>query len=188
MREPRAKVYENMSLLTLDHRSRADRCRPSFFGAFHALTIDDGGGRAGLSLGLLATLHIKGVVDILQCAVVGPQVEIVVDRALRSDIVTCRGRTARDSSPSTWVTPSNQETTLESQMTHKIQYLFGRTTKPNLRISASRKESGIRRSSVRSAWHQQGGTALLRRVFSPWLSRSRRPFSWRRRKASLYWA
>jgi hypothetical protein len=44
-----------------------------FFGALDALTIDDGGGRAGLPLGLLATLHIKCVVDILQCAVVGPQ-------------------------------------------------------------------------------------------------------------------
>lgn len=52
------------------------------FRALDALTIDDGGGRAGLPLGLLSTLHIKCVVNILQCAVVGPQVEIVVDRAL----------------------------------------------------------------------------------------------------------
>ena len=71
-------------------RKTRDRQDSRFFGAFHALTIDDGGGRAGLPLGLLATLHIKGVVDILQCAVVGPQVEIVVDRALRRQVLRDR--------------------------------------------------------------------------------------------------
>jgi hypothetical protein len=34
------------------HRSRADRCGPPFFCAFHALTVDDGRGRTGF-------LHFK---------------------------------------------------------------------------------------------------------------------------------
>src|SRR4029077_357939 len=65
------------------HHSHADRCKPPFFSAFHALAIDDGGGGAGLSSALLPTFHIKRVVDAIQRAVVAPQVEIIKKRAAR---------------------------------------------------------------------------------------------------------
>jgi hypothetical protein len=53
-----------------------------FFCAFHALAVDDSGGGAGLSPDLFAALHIKHVMDILQRAVIGPKIEIIVERAL----------------------------------------------------------------------------------------------------------
>src|SRR5260370_14684949 len=72
--------------LPISHRSRADQCTPPFFRAFHALAVDDGGGRTGLPLRAFATLLIKRVVDSLQCAVLGPQIEVVVDRAFRPHV------------------------------------------------------------------------------------------------------
>ena len=52
-----------------------------FFCAFHALAVDDSGSGAGRSSGLFAALHIKRMMDILQRAVVGPKIEIIVERA-----------------------------------------------------------------------------------------------------------
>ena len=43
------------------------------FGAFHALAVDDSGGRACFALPLLTTLLVECVVDTIQCAIVGPQ-------------------------------------------------------------------------------------------------------------------
>ena len=68
------------------HRTRADQCTPPFFCAFHALAVDDGGGRTGLPLRSFATLLVKRVVDSFQCAVIGPQIEVVVDRAFRRQV------------------------------------------------------------------------------------------------------
>src|SRR5262249_41741266 len=68
------------------HRSAADRWRPPFFGPFHALAVDDGGARTGLSLLAFATFLIERVVDTIQGAVVSPQIEVVVDRALRRQV------------------------------------------------------------------------------------------------------
>src|SRR5882762_5939790 len=67
-------------LSSCPHHSHADRCRPPFFGAFHALTIDDGSARAGFALVLLAALHIKRVMDAIERAVPAPQIEIVEQR------------------------------------------------------------------------------------------------------------
>ena len=53
-----------------------------FFGAFHALAVDDGSGGTGFPLRLFATPLIKRMVDPCQCAVIGPQIEVVVKRAL----------------------------------------------------------------------------------------------------------
>jgi hypothetical protein len=69
------------------HRSPVGRYSAPFFCAFHALAVDDGGGGAGLSPELFAALHIKRMMDILQRAVVSPQVEIIVERALRRKIL-----------------------------------------------------------------------------------------------------
>ena len=52
-----------------------------FFCAFHALAVDDSGGGAGLSSDLFAALYIKRMMDILQRAVGGPKIEIIVSNA-----------------------------------------------------------------------------------------------------------
>src|SRR6478735_3612850 len=57
-----------------------------FFCAFHALAVDDGGGRTGLPLLSIATLLVKRVVNSFQCAVIGPQIEVVIDRAFRRQV------------------------------------------------------------------------------------------------------
>ena len=103
MKQQAQRIYENAPLPAVDFFAGIPRVRSSTgprtgsagridadpppepvegFGALDALTIDDGGGGAGLSLGLLATLHVKCVVDILQRAVIGPQIEISVRSVL----------------------------------------------------------------------------------------------------------
>src|SRR5258706_7544349 len=59
---------------------------PPFFGAFHALAVDDGCGLTGFPLRSFATLLIQRVVDSFQRAVIGPQIEVVVDRAFRRQV------------------------------------------------------------------------------------------------------
>src|SRR6266436_8101672 len=56
------------------------------FGAFHALAVDDGCGWTGFPLRSFATLLIQRVVDSFQCAVICPQIEVVVDRAFRRQV------------------------------------------------------------------------------------------------------
>src|SRR5260370_20159844 len=56
------------------------------FRAFHALAVDDGDGRTGFALRSFATLLIQRVVDSFQCAVICPQIEVVVDRAFRRQV------------------------------------------------------------------------------------------------------
>src|SRR5580700_2191133 len=60
------------------------------FRAFHALAVDDGGGRTGFPLRLFATPVIKRVVDPPQRAVIGPQIEVAVDRAFRRQVLRYR--------------------------------------------------------------------------------------------------
>src|SRR3984893_6310535 len=52
------------------------------FRALDALAIDDAGGWAGLALHRLSAFHVKRVVNVLQRAVVIPQIEIIEERAL----------------------------------------------------------------------------------------------------------
>src|SRR5260370_13658991 len=82
--------------LPISHRTRADQCTPPFFRAFHALAVDDGGRRTGFPLRSFATLLIKRVVDSFQCAVICPQIEVVIDRALQRQVFLARAlRTPR---------------------------------------------------------------------------------------------
>jgi hypothetical protein len=53
-----------------------------FFCAFLALAVDGGRGRTGFPPLSFARLFIERVMDSLQRAVIGPQIEVVVDRAL----------------------------------------------------------------------------------------------------------
>ena len=52
-----------------------------FFGALHALTIDDAGGGAGFSFRLLAAFDVECVMNAIQRAIAVPPDEVVVDRA-----------------------------------------------------------------------------------------------------------
>ena len=63
---------------------------PPFFRALDALTVDDGGARAGFSVGQLPTLDIERVMDAIERAVPSPQVKIVVHRATRRQILRDR--------------------------------------------------------------------------------------------------
>ena len=54
------------------------------------LAIDDGGGGTGLSFALLAALHIQGMMDAIERAVVAPQVEIIEKRAAWRQILRDR--------------------------------------------------------------------------------------------------
>ncbi len=81
MQQQSLDVDENVSLLALDllsspkdclRRTQVDRCAPPFFGAFHALTVDNAGGRAGLAAGLLATRFVKRAVHTIQGAIIDP--------------------------------------------------------------------------------------------------------------------
>src|SRR4029450_13848717 len=62
-------------------------CRPPFFGAFHALAIDDGSSRARFAFGLLAARDIERMVDAIGSAVATPQYKIVMYRALRRKVL-----------------------------------------------------------------------------------------------------
>src|SRR5271167_4917496 len=61
-----------------------------FFRAFHALAVDDSGARTGFPLLSFATLFIERVVDPFQRAVICPQIEVVVDRASRRQVLRDR--------------------------------------------------------------------------------------------------
>ena len=61
--------------------------RAPFFGAFHALTIDDAGGGAGVSFRLLAAFHVQCVMNAIQHAVALPPNEVIMDCAARRKIL-----------------------------------------------------------------------------------------------------
>src|SRR5712671_3811806 len=58
-----------------------------FFGAFHALAIDNGGGGAGFSFRLLAAGDVERVMNAIQHTVAVPPDEIVVNRAVRRKVL-----------------------------------------------------------------------------------------------------
>src|SRR5580700_3481269 len=58
-----------------------------FFRALNALAVDDRGGRAGLARGGLAALRIKHIVDAIERAVPAPQIEIIVERRARRQVL-----------------------------------------------------------------------------------------------------
>ncbi len=57
------------------------------FGAFHALAIDDGGCGTGLSFRLLAAGNVERVVNAIQHTIAVPPDEVVVDRAVRREVL-----------------------------------------------------------------------------------------------------
>src|SRR5208282_2208764 len=58
-----------------------------FFCAFHALAVDDGDGGAGLAFGLLATLLVQRVMDVIQRTINAPIAKVTIDSAARRQIL-----------------------------------------------------------------------------------------------------
>ena len=90
---------ENVPLLALDLLARIVpmriNARPPFYRAFHALAVDDRGGRTHFPLLSFATLFIERVVDSFQRAVIRPQIEVVVDRASAAGLSGSRATDSR---------------------------------------------------------------------------------------------
>ena len=76
-----------MPLISLPASNPCGSMQPPFFRALHALAVDDAGGGAGLTFGLLAAFDVERVVDLLQRAVVAPQTKVFVHRAARRQIL-----------------------------------------------------------------------------------------------------
>ena len=60
---------------------------PPLFRALDALAVDDGGGLARFAGGLLATARVKRIMDAVERAVPAPQIEIIVDRRARRQVL-----------------------------------------------------------------------------------------------------
>src|SRR5882672_1017788 len=65
-------IWRFLPLTFCPHHSHADRCKPPFFGAFHALAIDNGGGGAGFSFRLLAACDVERVMNAIQHTIALP--------------------------------------------------------------------------------------------------------------------
>src|SRR5262249_2106377 len=90
------RTWRFLPLIFCPHHSHADRCRPPFFGAFHALAVDDGSARARFAFGLLAARDIECMVDAIESAVATPKYKIVMYRALwRKVLGQCAPLTTR---------------------------------------------------------------------------------------------
>ena len=76
-----------MSLLALDQFACIESVRinvcPPFFGALHALAIDDAGGGTGLSFRLIAAFNLERLMNAIQRAVAMPPNEVFMHRAAR---------------------------------------------------------------------------------------------------------
>ena len=88
------RINEDMPLLAFDLLaciiSHAGRCNGPFFRRLDALTVKDRGGRAGLPTRLLAALHIERFVKAIERAVIAPQIEIIMERRARRQILRNR--------------------------------------------------------------------------------------------------
>src|SRR3954449_1531323 len=80
-------------------RSPAGRLRAPLFRALDALAVDDGRRRTSFAPGLLTTLDVKRMMKALHRSVVVPQIEIVVDRAARGQVLRDRPPLATRAEP-----------------------------------------------------------------------------------------
>src|SRR5712671_6015254 len=91
MEQQTQRIYQYMALLALDLFARIIAMRidasPPFFGAFHALAIDNGGGGAGFSFRLFAAYDVERVMNAIQHTIALPPNEVVVDRAVRRKVL-----------------------------------------------------------------------------------------------------
>lgn len=76
-------VWRFLPLFLSPRPSRSGRRNVPFFAAFHALTVDDAGCRTGFTPHRLAALHMERVMDAIERALPGPQIEIIEQRAAR---------------------------------------------------------------------------------------------------------
>src|SRR5262249_36989167 len=81
------RMWRLRPLIFLPASKPCGRARPPFLRALGTLAVDDRRGRACLPSRLLAYRHIKRVMNALQRAIPGPQVEIGPYRALRRQVL-----------------------------------------------------------------------------------------------------
>jgi hypothetical protein len=81
------RICRFLPSISLPASNPCESMRAPFFGAFHALTIDDAGGGAGVSFCLLAAFHVECVMNAIQHAVALPPNEVVMDCAARWKIL-----------------------------------------------------------------------------------------------------
>src|SRR5260370_40240488 len=81
------RICRFLPLISLPASNPCESMRTPLFGAFHALTIDDAGGGAGVSFRLLAAFHVECVMNAIQHAVALPPNEVVMDCAARRKIL-----------------------------------------------------------------------------------------------------
>ena len=78
-------IDKNMPLLAFNQfapvKADAGQSAPPFFGAFHALTIDDAGGGTGFRSAFSRHCTIERVMNAIQRAVITPRSKIIVHRA-----------------------------------------------------------------------------------------------------------
>ena len=79
-----------MPLIFLPPSKPAGSMRRPFFSAFDALAVDDGRGRTGRAIRLLAASHIKRVVQPVERAVVLPAAKVEVDGAAGRQVLRDR--------------------------------------------------------------------------------------------------
>lgn len=60
---------------------------PPFFGALHALAVDDGGGGRGFALGVLATFDVERVMNAVEDAAPAPIAKVAIHCAFRRKIL-----------------------------------------------------------------------------------------------------
>ena len=81
------RICRFLPLICLPASKPCGSMRPPFFGALHALAIDDAGGGACFSFRLLAAFDVERVMNAIEHAVAVPPNEIVVHRAARRKIL-----------------------------------------------------------------------------------------------------
>src|ERR1035441_4310751 len=87
MQQQSYRIDKDLPLLAFDLLARIVAVRidpgPPFFSALYTLAVDHTGCGAGFSTGLLAALHVECVMDFVECAVIVPAIQILMQRALR---------------------------------------------------------------------------------------------------------
>src|SRR5438445_2827704 len=81
------RICRFLPLISLPASNPCGSMLAPLFGAFHALTIDDAGGGAGVAFRLLAAFHVECVINAIQHAVALPPNEVVMDCAARRKIL-----------------------------------------------------------------------------------------------------
>src|SRR5258705_10480266 len=88
----RREYAASCPLSSFPRRSPADRSKPPFFSAFHALAIDNGGGGTGPPANPFSAFYIKVPLAEMERAILTPTVEQIEQRAQSEKAFRCAPR------------------------------------------------------------------------------------------------